>query len=367
MRKLRLKKQIKRIDSKLLILTIVLTFIGILAVADASAPLALGEFSDKYYFAKQQALWAVAGLLILGVVSKIKYTFWKLIALPFFVATVLLLVLVYIPQFGSELLGAKRWISYGPVNFQPSEFVKLSLAVYFAKLASSDKKLLAYIIPLGITSLLVVLEPDLGTTMVIVAIGLSQIFVSGVNLFKFFAILVIGAITSMGFILTSGYRKDRLLTFLQQTQDPLGKAYHIRQILLALGAGGFWGVGLGQSRQKYLFLPETATDSIFAVIAEEIGFLGASVIVLLFVFFILYGIKIAKNAPDKFSYILSVGIVAWIGGQAFLNIASMVAIVPLTGIPLPFLSYGGSSLITLLVATGILLNISRHAPKIKKA
>jgi cell division protein FtsW len=366
MRKLRLIKQTKKADRKLLILTIVLTFIGIVAVADASAPLALREFSDKYFFAKQQALSAFVGIIILAIVSKLKYSFWKLIAMPFFMVAVALLVLVYIPGIGLELLGAKRWISIGPVNFQPSEFVKLSLAVYFAKLASAEKKLMAYIIPLGVTSLLVVFEPDLGTAMVILAIGLSQIFVSGVNLFHFFAILAIGAVASLGFIMTSGYRKERLMTFLQQTQDPLGKAYHIRQILLALGAGGFWGVGLGQSRQKYLFLPETATDSIFAIIAEEVGFLGATAIVILFIFFIFQGIKIAKNAPDRFSYILSVGIIAWIGGQAFLNIASMVAIVPLTGIPLPFLSYGGSSLITILAACGILLNISRHAPKTKK-
>jgi cell division protein FtsW len=193
-----------------------------------------------------------------------------------------------------------------------------------------------------------------------------QIFVSGIGLIYFFGAIVASTVTGFVLIVASEYRRERLLTFITQTRDPLGRGYHIRQVLFALGTGGFFGLGLGNSRQKYLFLPETATDSIFAVIAEEVGFLGSSILVLIFAFFIFKCFKIAGNAPDKFSKIFTVGIIAWIGGQMFLNIGSMTAVVPLTGIPLPFISYGGSSLVAVLMAVGIILNISKYVPKQKK-
>jgi cell division protein FtsW len=366
-RKIRLKKQKNTIDRKLLFSTLLLTLLGLVAVADASAPIALSSFSDKFYFVKQQAIWGAIGLLLLFLFSKIHYSFWEKIAIPLFIASVILLLAVLIPGIGTEALGARRWILLAPISFslQPSELAKLALAVYFAKAASKDKKLLSYFIPLALLTLLIMLQPDLGTSLVIIGEGLSQIFLAGINLFHFFGTTLLAVFASLVLILTSDYRKGRLLTFLEQTQDPLGKGYHIKQVLLALGAGGILGVGLGQSRQKYLFLPEAATDSIFAVIAEETGFIGAAILVFLFSFFIFRGFKIIGNAPDKFSQILSAGIVTWIGGQAILNIASMVALVPLTGIPLPFLSYGGSSLTMVLLATGILLNISRYESKTK--
>lgn len=353
-------KQSKNIDNKLLVLTLILTFVGLVAVADASAPMAVREFGDKFYFAKQQAYWATFGVLILLVFSKIKYSYWGRIAIFLYVIAIAALVMVFIPGFGAQLLGAKRWVFIGPLSFQPSEFAKMALMIYLAKVAEKDKKTLAYFVPIGIVAGLILLQPDLGTTIVTVGAGLVQVFVAGASLLHLAGAGVVGVLGGMLVILTSEYRRDRLLTFLSQTEDPLGKSYHIRQIILALGAGGIFGVGLGQSRQKYLFLPETATDSIFAVIAEELGFLGASIIIICFMIFVFRAIKIASLAPDKFSKVLASGIVAWIGGQALLNIGSMVAVVPLTGIPLPFLSYGGSSLIMVLAATGILLNISRY-------
>lgn len=365
MPKIRLKRQTKTIDKKLFTSTLLLTAIGLVAVADASAPIAISSFSDKFYFVKQQAVWGAIGLILLFIFSKIHYSFWKKVAMPFFMVSIFTLVLVLIPTMSSRILGARRWLMLGPISFQPSEFVKLSLSLYLAKVASKDKSLLAYFLPIVLVVFLIMLQPDLGTTIVIVAMGLIQIYIAQVNIIHLLFAGIIGVIAGFVLIVTSDYRKARLLTFLKQTQDPLGKGYHIRQILLALGAGGVFGVGLGQSRQKYLFLPEAATDSIFAAIAEEVGFVGASVLIFLFGFFIYRGLKVASNAPDKFSQILSVGIISWIGGQAFLNIASIVAIVPLTGIPLPFFSYGGSSLTTVLSATGILLNISRHGAKQK--
>lgn len=363
MRKIRLKKQKKKSDRSFLILVLILTTMGLIVVADASAPAALNSFSDKFYFVKQQAIWGIIGLVLLVIFSKIKYSFWEKYASVFFFASVATLILLLIPGFSTKVLGARRWLVLGPISFQPSEFVKLTLAVYSAKLASKDKHIWSYLVPVGVVAALIMLQPDLGTTIVIISIFLSQLFMSGVNLLYLTAISISAAL--LGFILTitSSYRKARLLTFLEQTQDPLGKGYHIRQILLALGSGGFFGVGLGQSRQKYLFLPEAATDSIFAIIAEEAGFLGASVIIILFMLFIYKGITIAKRAPDTFSRVLTVGLVTWIGGQTFLNMASMVALVPLTGIPLPFFSYGGSSLTAVLLACGILLNITKYESK----
>lgn len=358
-RKISLKTVIK-VDKKLFFVTILLTFLGLIAIADASAPLAIQKFSDKFYYVKQQFVWATLGLILMLIFSKIPYRFWEKIATPLFFGSLAGLIMIFVPGVGEKILGARRWIYLGLFSFQPSELVKLTLAVYIAKVASKEKRTMAFFAPLIISAFLVMLQPDLGTTMVIVLTTLTQIFVSGINMFYFLGAGVFGALITMVTILTSQYRKDRLMTFLSTFEDPLNKGYHIRQILLALGSGGFWGVGLGMSRQKYLFLPETATDSIFAIIAEEIGFIGSSALILLFAYYIWRGIGIAKGAPDKFSSILAIGLVSWIGIQTFLNIASMVALVPLTGIPLPFFSYGGTALVMTLIATGILLNISSY-------
>jgi len=363
--KLKLKKQNNVADRKLFILTLVLTALGLIVVADASSPAALSNFSDRFYYVKQQAVWGLIGLGALLVTSKIRYSFWEKIATPLFIASILLLILVLIPGIGVKVMGARRWIILGSVSFQPSEFVKLALSIYIAKVAASEKGSLSYFLPIAIVAGLIMFQPDLGTTLVVAAAGMAQVFVAGVNLLHFTGALVTGALASFILIMTSGYRRDRLMTFFQQSKDPLGKSYHIRQILLALGSGGIFGVGLGQSRQKFLFLPEAATDSIFAVIAEEVGFIGGVVLIALFLVFVFRGLKIATGAPDKFSKVLATGIIVWIGAQIFLNIGSMVALVPLTGVPLPFFSYGGSALTMTLLATGILLNISKHENKQK--
>lgn len=348
-------------DKRLFLLTVLITFIGLIAVADASAPLAIKNYGDKFYFVKQQFVWAVAGLIAMTVFSNISYRIWEKLAIPFFAASLIGLLLVFVPGLGIKVLGASRWIDLGFYSFQPSELIKLSLTVYLAKVYANNKKLPSFLIPVIIVAGLIMLQPDLGTTMIIAGFSMVQIFVSGVNIFHFALAFLTGLVGVLGLIIVSPYRRERLMTFLKITQDPLDEGYHIRQILLALGSGGLWGVGIGQSRQKYLFLPETATDSVFAIIAEEIGFLGSAFLILLFVIFVIKGVSIAKRAPDKFSFLLATGITSWIGIQTFLNIASMVALVPLTGIPLPFISYGGSSLMTCLLATGILLNISKHA------
>ena len=361
-----LKKQRGVSDRKLLVLTVLLTLVGLVAVADASAPQALNFFDDELFFAKQQGVFALVGLFLFALFSKINYKFWGKVATPLFFISVALLLLVFIPGVGTSALGAKRWIAFGNVSFQPSEFIKLTLAIYIAKVAESKKKISAFFVPVFLVSGLIMFQPDLGTTLVIVGIGITQMFLAGVNTLQFLGGIGVAGLLASALIFFSDYRRERVLTFFEATRDPLGKSYHIRQVLLALGSGGLFGVGLGQSRQKYLFLPEAATDSIFAVIAEELGFIGASALVILFALFVLQAIRIAASAPDDFSKILAGGIAAWIGGQAFLNIGSMIALVPLTGLPLPFVSYGGTALVTALVATGILLNISKHAKGQKK-
>jgi cell division protein FtsW len=356
----KLSKQSKSIDRNFLILILVFVAVGLIAVADASAPQALNTYGDKFFLLRQQAIWAGIGLVVFFIASKIRYSFWEKVATPFFLVSIALLLIVLLPNFGFKALGARRWIQLSLFSFQPSELIKLSLAMYLAKVASKNKKTLSYFVPVVISCGLIMLQPDLGTTLVIALMAFAQIFVSGVNFFYFLGAVAAGGVGTLGLILTSSYRKERLLTFFESTRDPLGKSYHIRQILLGLGSGGLLGVGLGASRQKYLFLPEASTDSIFAVIAEELGVIGAVAIIALFGYFIYKGLKIAISAPDKFSQVFAVGITAWIGGQAFLNIAAMVALVPLTGIPLPFISYGGSSLVTVLLGCGILLNIGKY-------
>lgn len=358
---LRLSKQKKSVDKKLLFLILGFIAIGLIAVADVSAPQSLVGYGDKFFLLKQQVEWAGIGLVVLFITSKIKYTFWEKLATPIFLLSLILLFVVLLPHLGFSALGARRWILFGPVNFQPSEIVKFAICVYFAKVASRAKGALSYLVPLAVVAFLVMLQPDLGTTLIVIMIGLSQVFVSGINLWYVLGAGVFGFLAGIPLILFSPYRKERLQTFLQMEADPLGKSYHMRQVLLSLGSGGIFGVGLGSSIQKYSFLPEASTDSIFAVIAEELGFVGGVAVIALFLYFCIRSLKIARNAPDTFSKILTIGIIVWIGGQAFLNIASMVALVPLTGIPLPFISYGGSSLVMTLAGCGILLNISRYS------
>ena len=359
MKRVNLQKQNRSVDRNLLVLILLFIFIGLVAVADASAPQALGVYGDKFFLFKQQLVWAGIGLVVFFTASLIPYTFWEKIATPFFFVSVALLVVVLFPSFGFKAFGARRWIPLGFFSLQPSELIKLSLAMYLAKVSSKNKNTLSYFAPVIMSAGLIMFQPDLGTTLVVALTALSQIFVSGINLWYVLGAGAVGFLAGIPLILLSPYRKERLLTFLQITQDPLGNSYHMRQILMGLGSGGIFGVGLGASLQKYSFLPEASTDSIFAVIAEELGLVGGLAVIILFAYFIVKALKIARNAPDTFAKTLAIGITAWIGGQAFLNIASMVALVPLTGIPLPFISYGGSSLVMILVVCGILLNISK--------
>lgn len=356
-------------DRNFLYLILFLVVFGLVFIADISAPQALNVFGDKLHYLKSQIVSALLGLFFMIVVSFIDYKIYKKLAKILFIGSLILLIAVLIPGIGYSALGARRWIHLFNVNFQPSEIIKLTLAIYLAKLSEVDlKNDFKLFIPYVLVAGLVMLQPDLGTTLVISMMALSQIFIMNIQIIHFFGSLILGGLMTLGLILISPYRRDRLFTFFESAQDPLGKSYHIRQILFALGSGGFFGVGLGQSKQKYLFLPEASTDSIFAAISEEIGFFGSAIIIIVFMYFIYKGFSIAYRAPDTFSKVLATGIIAWIGGQIFINISSMVALTPLTGIPLPFFSFGGTSLVMILIGCGILLNISKYQiePKIDR-
>lgn len=366
MKKIRKKNQGRkgkstRIDYRLLVPTVFLALFGVLMVYDASVIEAYRDFGNKFYFAKQQLVWAGIGLVAMGIMAQIPYWLWKKVGVWAFFATVVMLVLVLIPSIGIKILGARRWIGLGSLTIQPAELTKLTLILYLASMLEKKQRLSHFLIALGVAVGLIFLEPDLGTAIVVAAIGVAIYFFSGASLGLLLLFSMIGVLVGIEMIVISPYRKARILTFLNPSSDPLGASYHIRQVLIALGSGGLFGVGIGRSRQKFQYIPAATTDSIFAVIAEEMGFIGSICLILLFLFIVKRSLRIARKAPDQFGRLLAGGIAAWIGIQIALNLATMVALVPLTGVPLPLISYGGSSTIVTLAGIGILLNISKYA------
>jgi cell division protein FtsW len=355
-----LKKQEKKLDQTLFVLTLIATIFGLIMVFDSSSVTAIRDFADKFYYARQQVIWVIIGFVGLIFASKFDYHKLEKLASPFFLFNILLLIIVLIPGIGVKVMGARRWLNILGVSIQPAELIKLSFIIYLSAFLSKKKPFFHFVGILGLLVALIMLEPDLGTTIVIVTSSLTVFFVSGVNLIYFLCLGGLGLVSGLLLILSSSYRRERLMTFLDMGKDPLGASYHIRQVLLALGAGGLWGLGLGASRQKFSYLPEAMTDSIFAIIAEELGFFGAVAVIILLLSVVWRGFAIARKAPDSFGQYLAIGISSSIGIQILVNIASQVALVPLTGVPLPLISYGGSSLIVVLTSIGMLLNISKQ-------
>ena len=332
-------------------------------IYDASSFVAFRDFSDKYHYIKGQIFWVVLGFMSLAFFSYFDYRKLYNLSLPILLFGLVLLILVFIPGVGVYLLGAKRWINTGFFLFQPAEFIKLALAIYLASWLSGKEKgrLGAFLLLLGLIVLLVILQPDMGTAVVILLEALIVYFLSGGNLLYFAGI--IPAVLAIGFILIkiSPYRLKRLESFFNINQSIESSSYHVKQILIALGSGGIFGVGLGNSLQKYSYLPETTTDSIFAIIAEELGFIGSTFIIIIFAAVIWRGFLIATKARDNFGKLLAGGITAFLAVQIIINLSAQTVLLPLTGIPLPFISYGGSALIVDLYSVGILLNISKKS------
>lgn len=355
----------KQVDFWLFASVSILATFGLLMIYDASSVSAFGDFGDKFYYLKEQSKWLVLGLLSLGFFTFFDYRKLYFISPIILLLSIAFLAMVFIPGLGVTAYGASRWLDFRFFLLQPSELAKLTLTIYLAAWFSEREKgrLLAFLLLTGLLLALIFLQPDMGTAVVLAAVALILYFLSGAPLWHFAAILPAAAISGFVLIRTSPYRFQRLLSFLNPDFDPLGASYHLRQILIALGSGGLWGLGIGQSRQKYAYLPESTTDSIFAIIGEEVGFIGTTMLVLFFLFFIWRGFKIAQAAPDRFGQLLAAGITSWFGIQIFVNLSAMLAIIPLTGVPLPFISYGGSSLIVAMSGVGILLNISRQGKK----
>lgn len=331
-------------------------------VYEASNVAAFREFGDKYHFIKDQLTWFVIGSIILVVLSFIPYQKYYFLSFPIFLATIVFLIAVFIPGIGAKIQGARRWVNLGFIRFQPSEFAKLSTILYVSSWLSHKEKerFLAFLTLMGITVGLVLLQPDFGTSVILTAIFLTIYFLSGAPVSHFIVILPIVVVSLIVLSVVSPYRSARIMTFLNPTHDLLGASYHIRQILISLGSGGFLGVGLGASRQKFQFLPEATTDSIFAIIAEELGFVGSVAVIAIYFFLFSRIAKVIMTAVDTQGKLLAGGILVYLGFQTAVNLGAMVALIPLTGIPLPFISYGGSNLITSMCAIGILLNISRQ-------
>lgn len=356
-----LSSQRKGIDFPLLIAVGILMVIGLILVYDASLAHAQKDFGDSFYYTRQQIIWATISIFTAIFFSNFDYHRFRKLALPFLLLSLGLILAVFIPGLGTTAGGAQRWLRLGFVTIQPTEIIKLAGVIYLSSIFEKRTRTLPFLILLiSVTMIMAVLQRDLGSAAVFVSTAGIMYFASGAPLFQFL-ILIPTFIASLSFlILTSEYRRKRILAFLDPFSDTQGFTYHISQVLIALGSGGLFGVGLGQSRQKFDYIPEVTTDSIFAIIGEEFGFIGAFVLILLFAFLITRGLKIVQRSEDSFGKTLALGLTTWLGIQTVINLSSMVALLPLTGVPLPFISYGGSALLVNMAAVGILLNISKQ-------
>ncbi|MDD2696768.1 MAG: putative lipid II flippase FtsW [Candidatus Pacebacteria bacterium] len=344
--------------------------LGIVILASVSASFSFKKFGDTYYLLRHQILLGlIPGLVLAFLAFKINLAKIKKWIFPILLGNLLLMVLVFLPVIGSGSEKASRWIYLGSFSFQPSELLKLVFILYLATwlVSKIEKKIkdsqpfIGFVMIIGIVTLLLVLQPNISTLGVIVFTAVLMYFAINTPPWHSVLIVLLGLIALYSLIQIAPYRIERLAVFLNPETDPMGIGYQTKQALITVGAGGAGGVGLGMSVQKWGFLPESVADSIFAVFCEETGFIGGSILIFLFLIFLWRGFKIAKGTPDKFSQLTAVGITSWITIQAFVNIGAMIGLLPLTGIPLPFVSYGGSALIIELAGAGILLNISKNS------
>lgn len=352
-----------RKEIALLISVLALTIFGLFMIYDASSYVAFRDFADKYRYIKDQSFWTVIGFSIMGFAYFFDYHKFYNLAIPILLGSILLLFLVFIPGIGIKVLGARRWINAGFFVLQPGEFAKVALTIYLSAWFSVKEKgrFGAFLLLVGLVIGLVMLQPDMGTAGIILAQSISIYFLSGGSVKHILALTPVVGVTGLLLVLFEPYRAARLMTFLNPESNLQTSSYHLRQILIALGSGGLFGVGIGNSLQKYAYLPESTTDSIFAIIAEEVGFIGSVILILLILLVIYQAFSISMNAKDNFGRILGGGIASFIAIQTIVNLGAQTALLPLTGVPLPFISYGGSALIINLFAVGVLLNISKQS------
>jgi cell division protein FtsW len=347
----------------------VFNLLGLVMVMSASSVIALDEYGSSWYFVTRQAAWAGVGAVALVLVARTDYHRWRRHASLLLLVALGFLLIVLVPGVGVGANGATRWIGVGSLTFQPAELAKFALLVWVADLLArraalmrnSRATLRPVIVVLAVMATLLMLQPNLGTTIVLAAIALTLCFVAGAPLgpLATWATLGIGAATALA--LAAPYRRTRILTFIDPWADPMDKGYQNIQALVGVASGGFFGRGLGASRAKWGFLPYAHTDFIFAIIGEELGLVGAAVVVGLFVLLVIIGVRVALHAPDRFGLLLAMGVTAWFGVQAFVNIGAVIGILPITGVPLPFVSAGGSALLFTMAAGGLLLSVARQA------
>lgn len=356
-------------DKALLITIFILLGFGLMILSSASTEVSREHFDKPYHYFFHQLLYGLGiGLILFFLVQKIHYKLWKKMAVFILAFSIVVLSLVFVSGLGFGYGGAKRWISLGFISLQPSELLKLSFIIYLAawlekrrtEVKTFSQSTLPFLIIIGIISALIVAQPDIGTLGVIIITGIIIFFLAGANIGHIFLIILGGLSFLFTLIKLAPYRMNRLLVFLNPEIDPQGIGYQIKQALLAIGSGGIFGLGLTHSRQKYNYLPSPASDSIFAITAEELGFIGASILILIFLVLAIRGFKIAKNSPDRFAQLTAAGITSWFIVQAFINIGAITGLIPLTGLTLPFISYGASSMVVSLIGAGILINISKY-------
>ncbi len=356
-------------DFSIFFTVLILSGFGLVMVFSASFITSLESRGDAFFFLRRQAFWLILGLVGMMVVSRIDYWKWrKLLPLLLF-ANFALLLLIFVPEVGIEVNEARRWIGVGGFNIQPAEFTKLVMIIFAAAFLSKKNINMNYFwgssfIPLsvmGASFLLILLQPDLGTALAIALVTLTVVFAAGIPYKQLVTLVAAGVPFVVYLMLSEPYRIRRIFSFLDPWSDPLRSGYHIIQSLYALGPGGLFGVGLGRSRQKLYYLPEPQNDFIFAIIGEELGFLGAVTVMLLFFILIWRGFKTSLLAPDTFGNLLALGITSMVAIQMLINVGVVTGSIPITGINLPFISAGGSSLFFTLIAMGVLMNISRYS------
>lgn len=352
-----------------LAVVVFLMLYGIAVLASAQLIESQKATGESYYFLKHQLFSIGLGLIGFFLAWRIDYRLWQKIALPVFLGSLVVMGLVFVPQLSVSLRGAQRWVKVGPVSFQPAEFVKITMVIYLASWLSSKQKdldsiekgLIPFLVFYGILAALFLLQPDMGSLVIIGAVGFFMYFVAGASWKNIILLLAIGAVGLGMFVFFSPYRLERVSTFLNPQENLRGGSYQLHQSLIALGSGGLSGKGYGQSMQKFFgFLPEVMTDSIFSVLGEELGFLGTGSVLVLFFLFFYFASRIGREAEDAYGKLLAYGIGILITFQALYNIGAMIGVVPLSGLPLPFFSYGGSSLVASLVGVGIVLSISKY-------
>ncbi|MFZ2206415.1 MAG: putative peptidoglycan glycosyltransferase FtsW [Microgenomates group bacterium] len=347
-----------KILTTLMALPFILAVSGLFFVFEASYVRAFGEYGDSFHYLKVQALWILLGGIVMFVLSLLDYHKWYYFAFYMMLVSLSLLFLVLIPGVGMKVGGARRWI----FGFQPSEIAKITTIIYLSSwfLTKERKRFFSFVLLLGLLVFLIMLQPDMGTATIIFSISIATYFLAGVELKYLFLLVPVAVIGFSTLAWLAPYRLKRLTAFFDPTADPLGITYHINQIQISLANGGIFGRGFGASKQKHLFLPEAHTDSIFAIVGEEVGFIGSVMFIGAFVLLILYIFRIAEKAPDRYGRLLAGSIFSFFGLQTLVNLGSMVHIIPLTGVPLPFVSYGGTNLLLCFSLMGIILNIARQ-------